>query len=289
MADQQRMLEDFAALPVTPEAKAALLSALPLPTLVGLLGDESRVELVCRCIRKLFSSGTDCSAEQAFLVQDGAWLIPAGLTHADMTARKTTVGIIAGLLPVAEHRAWLRSQGLFLKLLTALFDSSMQVSHAASVAVLEALTYDDSADAVFVDCNQELCAMLVDGRDSTMQLRAIEVVAKAWQISPKCTEYCRATPAKVRAARPAGPPARRHRRADAAARRAGTGGDGADAGLGRPAPPAERGRNRRARARPAPARRRGAGACGALTQRGAQAPTTPGCRGGRAAADPRHR
>ena len=46
MADQQRMLEDFAALPVTPEAKAALLSALPLPTLVGLLGDESRVELV---------------------------------------------------------------------------------------------------------------------------------------------------------------------------------------------------------------------------------------------------
>lgn len=46
MADQQQLMEDFAALPVTPASKSAFLAGLPLPGLVALLGDESRVELV---------------------------------------------------------------------------------------------------------------------------------------------------------------------------------------------------------------------------------------------------
>ena len=48
MADQQQLMEDFAAFPVNPASKSALLAALPLPSLVNLLGDESRVELVRR-------------------------------------------------------------------------------------------------------------------------------------------------------------------------------------------------------------------------------------------------
>lgn len=102
-------LVDFAALPATPESRAALLAVVPLPRLFALLQDGARMDVLCRVLEKVLGSSEEDS-RQILKGNAGERMLPLGLGHPDELVRRTSVRVAAGLLESDKDLAWLREQ-----------------------------------------------------------------------------------------------------------------------------------------------------------------------------------
>ena len=108
--EEWAVLSDFAALPATPESRAALLAVVPLPRLLELLqAGGTRMDVLVKCLEKLLGS-SEADSRQILKSDDGARMLPLGLGHPDDLVRRTSVRVAAGLVHCDEDIAWLQEQ-----------------------------------------------------------------------------------------------------------------------------------------------------------------------------------
>ena len=107
--EQWTVLQEFAEMPATQETRAALLATVSIPRLLELLQDGQRMDVLCKCLEKIFGSA-DADSRLILKSQDGTRMLPLGLRHPDQLVRRATVRMIAGLVECDEDLAWLREQ-----------------------------------------------------------------------------------------------------------------------------------------------------------------------------------
>jgi hypothetical protein len=103
--------QDFAAVPASPESRAALLAIVPLARLLELLQVGGRMDVLCKCLEKVLGSAEEDS--RLYLKSgDGARLLPLGIGHPDELVRQTSVRVATSLAECDEDIAWLHAQVL---------------------------------------------------------------------------------------------------------------------------------------------------------------------------------
>ena len=101
--------QDFAAVPASPESRAALLAIVPLARLLELLQVGGRMDVLCKCLEKVLGSAEEDS--RLYLKSgDGARLLPLGIGHPDELVRQTSVRVATSLAECDEDIAWLHAQ-----------------------------------------------------------------------------------------------------------------------------------------------------------------------------------
>eukprot|EP00286_Rhodomonas_abbreviata_P030067 CAMPEP_0181301430 /NCGR_PEP_ID=MMETSP1101-20121128/7421_1 /TAXON_ID=46948 /ORGANISM="Rhodomonas abbreviata, Strain Caron Lab Isolate" /LENGTH=486 /DNA_ID=CAMNT_0023406737 /DNA_START=60 /DNA_END=1520 /DNA_ORIENTATION=+ len=195
MSELLDTLKTFLASPPTAEVRTSFLATVPLDAVLQLLGDASSIETVCQCLSKLLG-GDHAEGRAFFFSPQGSTLVPAGLSHGNALVRRTSIELLSSKMFDDEWLAWLRREGVLLSLIKAVSDPSIQVSNAASSALLKAASTPAGIDGIFTDHMDQLTQQIVDDSDSTIQLRVLELVCRMWQLSPDCTRKCKETPAR---------------------------------------------------------------------------------------------
>jgi hypothetical protein len=132
--EEWAVLADFAALPATPESRAALLAVVPLARLLELLQAGARMDLLVKCLEKMLGS-EDADSRQILKSDDGSRMLPLGIGHPDELVRRTAVRVAAGLVNSDEDIAWLQEQVAFASSRTCSRHTRRQPSSACGVTL----------------------------------------------------------------------------------------------------------------------------------------------------------
>eukprot|EP00960_Hanusia_phi_P031640 749404-Hanusia_phi.AAC.3 len=188
-------LQDFDRLPATAESKAALLAVAPLPKLLELLNDSNHVELVSKCLNKLFSESSREDLDT--LKQQGSDLFPLGLQHPSEVVRKSTIKLVEKLMGEEADLLWLQERDLIFQLVRMLADDSIQMSTAASSVLLKAIGQKTGVSLVFNDRHAaHMNSIIRDRNRAVVAFRVLEFICTAWRRREEEAETFRLTGAK---------------------------------------------------------------------------------------------
>ncbi|EKX47942.1 26S proteasome regulatory complex, subunit PSMD5 [Guillardia theta CCMP2712] len=188
-------LQDFDRLPATAESKSALLAAVPLPKLLELLNDANHVELVSKCLNKLFSESSQ--EDLNVLKQQGSELFPLGLQHPSDVVRKSTIKLVEKLMGNEGDLLWLQERDIVFLLVKMLSDESIQMSSAASSALLRAVGQPSGVRVVFNERHvAHMSKIICDREQAVVAFRVLEFICTAWRRREDETEVFKSTGAK---------------------------------------------------------------------------------------------
>ena len=195
--EEWAVLADFATLPASPESRAALLGAVPLPRLLELLqANGARMDVLCKCLEKLLCA-EDADSRQILRGPDGARMLPIGFGHPDERVRLFCVRVVGGLVSCDEDIKWLEDHGLVFDLVCATTDTVLAVGNAACNVLVKAVACPAGVAAVFAaNCCEQLQVRMSDAgagaAASVIRMRVLELLCRLWAASPAAAERCKA-------------------------------------------------------------------------------------------------